>query len=91
MEGSRKYRAQIDKLVKQRTKLEQGVNVKILRGENKDKIGFIDSIGSVTDIKDVNSTRIQYLVRINNDILAYDDFELQVVMKPFEPERVQFT
>jgi hypothetical protein len=91
MEGSKKFRAEINKLVKQRAKLELGVYVKILKGENKGKTGFVDSIGSVTDIKDVNSTRVQYLVRLNSDILAYHDSELQVTVKPFEPERVEFT
>jgi len=88
MEGSKAFRAQIDKLVKQRTKLKLGDDVKILRGENKGKIGFIDKIGSITDIKDVNSTHVQYLVRVGKDLLAYDDFELQVTMKP---EKVDFT
>lgn len=88
MEGSKAFRAKINKLVKQRTKFRLGDNVRILKGENKGKIGHIDSIGSITDIKNVNSVHVQYLIRIGKDLLAYDDCELRAIIKS---EKVTFT
>lgn len=90
MEGSRKYRAKIDKLVKQRTKFKILDKVRI-RGTKL--MGFIHTIGSITDIKDVNSTKVQYLVHMDGDLSlkAYYDNEIQLVNQFEEPEKVQFT
>jgi transcription antitermination factor NusG len=88
MEGDKRYRAKIDQLVKQRVKLREGDNVRIMKGENKGKIGFVESIGSLTDIKDVNSTYVQYLIRLGKDLLAYDISEIWVIVKS---EQVNFT
>lgn len=93
MEGSKEFRAQIDKMVKQRTKLEVGIRVKVkesaksgLHGQE----GTIDKIISQTPITNLDKTKVMYLVRIDSTGLqyAFDFEELQVLITP---EKVQFS
>lgn len=90
MEGSKEYHAKIDRLVKQRTKLRLGDRVRVKGHWLHNLIGTIDSIGSITDIKDVNSTKVQYLVRIEatNLLYGYSENELQLIV---QPEKVVFS
>lgn len=84
-EGSRAFRAQIDRLVKQRTKLAIGAKVDTKHGR-----GFVESISSQTDIKDIRTTKVIYLVRIEgtNQLYGFDFEELKVLITP---EKVDFT
>ena len=89
MEGSKEYRAKIDRLVKQRAKFHLNDKVRV-KGRGSGFIGTIDSIGSLTNIKDVNSTKVQYLVRIdaNNLLYSFSNNELQLII---QPEKVIFS
>lgn len=92
LEGSREYHAQIDKIVRQKTKLHIGDAVKV-REDAKSGLhgqkGVIDSISSHTPITDIKKTYIMYLIRIESTGLLYGftDDELQVLIAP---EKVKF-
>jgi hypothetical protein len=85
-EGSRAFRAQIDKLVKQRTKLHIGDLVRTKHGD----IGEVDSISSQTDIKDIRTTKVMYLVRIRGTNMLYG-FYFEELKLLTTPEKVNFT
>lgn len=87
----KRYRAQIDKIVEQRARFKVLDTVKVLTGTNKGKIGFVHTISSLTNITNIKSTRISYLVRFSDGrsgLVAYSDNELQKVIAP---EKVSFT
>lgn len=90
MEGSKEYHAKIDRLVKQRAKLRLGDRVKVKGNFLHGLTGSIDSIGSLTDIKNVKSTKVQYLVRMDatNLLYCYSEDELQLIV---QPEKVIFS
>jgi hypothetical protein len=92
-EGDRKFRAQIERNVKLRTKLHIGERVKVkenaksgLHGQE----GFVESVTSQTPITNVEQTKVMYLVRIDSTglIYAFDFEELKVITTP---EKVTFT
>lgn len=90
MEGDKRFRAEIDKLVKQRTKLRLGDRIRVKGKRLHGLLGTIDSIGSITDIKDTNSTKVQYLVRIDVTNLIYG-FDFEELQQFVTPEKVSFS
>jgi hypothetical protein len=88
MEGSKVFRAKIDKQVERLKRFEVGDRVK-----NKTMgMGKITSISSQTNIhKGIKSTFLLYLVKFDDheDVFACEGFELERIYD--EPVKVQFT
>jgi len=93
MECDRRFRDEIAKIVKQRTKLHIGDKVRVREDANSGlhgQVGTLEIISSQTPITDVKKTIVLYLVRIESTNLLYgfSDDELQVLVTP---EKVNFT
>ena len=92
-EGSKEFREQIEKNVKQQVKLEIGTRVKVkesaksgLHGQE----GIIEEIGSMTPITEPKNTKVAYLVRIDVTNLLYL-FCFDEIKPIITSEKVQFT
>jgi hypothetical protein len=93
MEGSKEFRAQIEKNVKRQTKLEIGTRVKVKESAKSGlhgKLGTIEEIGSLTPITEPKNTKVAYLVRIDATKLLYH-FCFDEIQALITPEKVQFS
>lgn len=86
MEGDKRFRASIERNVRERAKFKLLDSVKV---KGKNITGFVHTICSTTDISNTTSTKVQYLIRVDDKktLLGFYAEELELYTTP---EKVMF-